>query len=227
MRIALFSATLLVSSLATAATAIDGLYSSLYGGYSYLPDNIRQFHRGVFFDNVSYHNGYNAGLRFGFQSHPLRYEGELTFINAKANTFRLRQFFNQPFPNRYVSGQAYAAFAMANVYYDFFEIIPCISPFLGVGLGYGWIETTVNIKNYYFLNYSFLYSSSEYRFRGADSAFAYQGTAGLTFNFSENYALNVAYRYIGTTKINQLGKNFQTNLASVGVVYRFDEYKYK
>lgn len=217
MRIAFFSATMLLSSLTSAATAIDGLYSSVFGGYSYLPDNISRFHRGIFFDRAAYHNGYNAGLRFGFQSHPMRYEAEVTYINAKANTFRLRQFFFRPFPRRHISGQTYAAFGMANVYYDFPEIVPCIAPYLGIGLGYGWVESTLDVRQFFL----------QYHFRGADSAFAYQGTAGLTFNFSENYALNIAYRYIGTTKINQLGKIFQANLASVGVVYRFDEYKYK
>ena len=40
MRIALFSSTLLASSLALAATPIDGWYGSGFGGYSYMPNTI-------------------------------------------------------------------------------------------------------------------------------------------------------------------------------------------
>ena len=36
-------------------------------------------------------------------------------------------------------------------------------------------------------------------FTATDNSFAYQGTAGLTYNFSENYAVNLAYRYVATS----------------------------
>ncbi len=40
MKKALISATLLTAPLAFSATPIDGFYSSVFGGYSYLPNNI-------------------------------------------------------------------------------------------------------------------------------------------------------------------------------------------
>ena len=41
MRGKLFSAVLLTSGIATAAVPIDGWYASLFGGYSYLPNNLK------------------------------------------------------------------------------------------------------------------------------------------------------------------------------------------
>lgn len=222
MRIALFSAALLASGLAVAATPIDGLYASVFGGYSYLQDNVSKNYYGTKYDRVEFDGAYNVGGRFGYQSHPLRYEGEFTYIQGDVKSFhskRLPPFQLTPIRqrHRHVNGDTNAALGMANIYYDFPDMVPCISPFVGIGLGYGWIETSMKGHNLLFRRH----------FEGSGSAFTYQGTAGFTFNFAENYALNLAYRYVGSTRVDGLGKTFQGNLASVGVIYRFNEYKYK
>jgi opacity protein-like surface antigen len=222
MRIALFSATFLASSLGFAATAIDGLYGSFFGGYAYLPDNISKIHEGHRFQRASFGNGFNAGVRFGFQSNPLRYEGEYTFLYASALNFRTRLLPHTPGTlthHRHAKGSTSASLGMANIYYDFPDIVPCISPFLGVGLGYAWAQTALR-KNYPLL-------LTHRHISESGSAFGYQGTGGFTFNFVESWALNIAYRYVGTTRIENLGKVYQGHLASVGLVYRFNEYKYK
>lgn len=215
MRIVFFSAALFASSLAIAATPIDGWYSSVFGGYTYIPDNVKKTYYGYGIDRASYGSGYNAGGRFGFQSNPMRYEAELTYIQAKAQKFSINER-----RQRHASGHNTAALAMGNVYYDFPEMVPCIAPYLGIGLGYGWVEADLRSRH----DYRF-YGPTH--FKGSSSAFAYQGTAGITFNFSENYAFNLAYRYVGTDHIDHVGKVFQANLASIGVVYRFNEYNYK
>jgi opacity protein-like surface antigen len=222
MRIALFSATFLASSLSFAATAIDGLYGSVFGGYAYLPDNISRLRLDHYFDRASFGNGFNAGVRFGFQSNPLRYEGEYTYLYANALSFRSRHFPLIPGSwthHRHAQGSTSASLGMANIYYDFPEMVPCISPFLGVGLGYAWVQTTLTRRA------TLLFPRRHISESG--SAFGYQGTAGFTFNFVESWALNLAYRYVGTTRVKDLGKVFQGHLASVGLVYRFNEYKYK
>lgn len=243
MRIALFSAALLASSLASAATPIGGLYSSLFGGYSYLPDNISKIRHDFRFNRASFNNGYNAGGRFGFQSGHMRYEGEVTYTTASASSYNADAF---PLPFqltrnrthfRHSRGRTQAGFGMANVYHDFPEMVPCISPFLGAGLGYGWVETSLTRHRDALLdNRQVLAFIANPLFRDLDrgrhikasgGGFAYQGTAGLTFNFQENWALNVAYRYVATTRIRDLGKTFQGHLGSVGVVYRYNEYNYK
>ncbi|ARH00611.1 outer membrane protein [Legionella micdadei] len=243
MRIAFFSAMLLCSSLATAATPIDGLYGSLFGGYSYVPDNLDKLHDGIKFDHAVFDNGFNAGGRFGYQTNHWRYEGELTYIRTTVNSFRFGLFSNlliDPIRVRDVSGQTNMVIGAANLYYDFPEMVPCIAPFLGAGIGYGWFN--VNLHNDFshrrnlLLNPNFLLNPGLFQnplfqnrlhYSGSSGAFVYQGTAGLTYNFTENYALNLAYRYVGSSRISAYGKVLQGNLASVGVVYRFSEYNYK
>jgi len=205
------SALLFTASAAIAATPIDGWYSSAFAGYAYLPNNVDKTRNGITYTDINYETEYNVGGSFGYKSNPMRYEGQVTYISAL-----LDHVYENGSRDPRVAGYNNAILGLANVYYDFPMIIPTISPYLGAGLGYGWINVKVDNSR---LNIS--------DFRVADSAFAYQGTAGITFNFSENYALSVAYRYIGTDTVFDLGKRFQAHLANFSVIYRYDEAKYK
>ncbi len=252
MRIVCFLLIMLASNLAKAVVPIDGLYGSLFGGYSYVSDNINRTQNNALsrirYERVSYTNGFNAGGRFGYQANHWRYEGELTYIGASVDSFDFSLPSFGVLRARNASGQSNNVLGTANVYFDFPEIIPCISPFLGGGLGYGWFRSSLTHRNLFrrhagffsfFLPNAFLPQNSQtlqnpiflaqntVHFNGSGSAFVYQGTAGLTYNFSENYALNLAYRFVGSTRVNALGKAFRSNLASLGVVYRFNEYNYK
>ncbi|KTD20739.1 outer membrane protein [Legionella londiniensis] len=213
MRIKALTAALLTANLATAATPIDGWYSSLFGGYAYLPDNVSNTRLGLTRADAVYEGGFDAGGSIGYKSNPLRYEGELTYINAKIDHFRINN-------TRQIAPRGYATsiLAMANVYYDFPGILAAsIEPFLGIGLGYGWVKAELDSSG----------PSGPTRFTGENSVFAYQATAGLTYNFAENYALTLGYRYVATEEVHDLGKVFQAHLANVGVVYRFCENRYK
>ncbi|MDF1646164.1 MAG: outer membrane beta-barrel protein [Legionellaceae bacterium] len=212
MRLTLIACVLLLTTVAAkAAIPIDGWYSSAFGGYAYLPNNINKTHDGITYTDANYESEYNAGGSFGYKSNPMRYEGQVTYISAMLN-----HVYENGTRDPRVAGYNNAVIGLANVYYDFPMIIPAISPFLGAGLGYGWINVKVDNSRLDITD-----------FRVADSAFAYQGTAGITFNFSENYAINVAYRYIGTNTVFKLGKSFQAHLANFGIIYRYDEAKYK
>jgi opacity protein-like surface antigen len=234
MKIAFFSSALLAASTAMSATPINGWYSSVFSGANFLPDNLSVTQYGFTSTNpfyspgydlalthASYDIGYNLGLRLGFQSNAIRYEGEITYLNNDVKRF----FVNDLRQNR-GHGELDGIFTMANMYYDFPDMVPTISPFLGVGLGYGWIEGKFNTRVY---SYSPNFLSSPYavNYRGSDSVFAYQVTAGFTYNYAECYALNIAYRYIGTDRVEAFGKVFQANLISAGVLYRFNESNYK
>ncbi len=212
MRIAFFPAALLISNIATAAAPIDGLYSSLFGGYTYLSDNLSRNYYGLAYTRATYNGGYNAGGRFGYKSYPMRYEGEITFLSVEAKKFSVNGI-----KLRNASGHSDAATAMVNVYYDFPEMVPCIAPFLGAGLGYAWVDASLKSNSPF----------GQLHFKGSNSVFAYQGTLGLTYNFAENYALDIAYRFIGTERPDDLGKVFKASLASISAIYRFDEANYK
>jgi len=209
---------LFITLCSHSATAVDGWYSSVFGGAAYLPNNLYETVNGQILKQAHYESGYDVGGRFGYQSHPMRYEGELSYFKANLTRYQINGV-----PQTGVQGYNNAFTAMANIYYDFPGLLPCIQPFLGVGLGYAFVNgqfiSTGPAVGPLFTTYT--------KYTESDSALAYQGTAGLTYNFSENYALNVAYKYLATNTIPHFGKSFQAQAANVGVVYRFDEITYK
>lgn len=212
MRGKLFSAVLLTSGIATAAVPIDGWYASLFGGYSYLPNNLNIYHDGYKFSHDAYDGGYNFGGRFGYKNNPLRFEGEFTYINASLEKFNINSIARQN-----VSGYASVPVIMANIYYDFPEIIQSIEPFLGIGIGYSWVNSKLaSTLPLPIVNY-----------KSSNTIFSYQGTAGLSFNYSERFSLDAAYRYLATDKVGHLGRLFQASLVTIGATYRFDESRYK
>ncbi|KTC88471.1 outer membrane protein [Legionella cincinnatiensis] len=213
MKLALFSTALLASGLASAATPVNGWYSSVFGGYAYIPGYTSRFDSGFFFSDTAYRNGFNVGGRLGYQSNPIRYEIEYTYLQANTKKFDVFLI-----PQTGVSGNTHANIGMANIYYDFADVIlPTISPFLGVGIGYAYIQNSLESSGPFDAIF----------FKQNNGVFAYQGTAGLTYNFAENFALNASYRYLATSSSNTFGKTFQSQMGDVGIVYRFDQCDYK
>ncbi len=213
MRFKVGTVTLLVSQLAcAAATAIDGLYSTVFAGYADTPNNIYATYQSLTRSNAVYNAGYDVGGAIGYKSTPMRYEGEITYLNTNLTGLKINQVSQTG-----VSGYNSAVFAMANLYYDFHPLVQGVQPFLGGGIGYGWLSnnfnaTGPNIATQLHLN---------------NYTFAYQGSAGIAIHFVENYSLTAAYRYVATPQLSNIGKSFQANLASLGVTYRFDESSYK
>lgn len=213
MRLTLLSAALLATGIASAAAPVDGWYTSVFGGYTFIPDNVHYYTGfGYYVHNASYNGGFNAGGRVGFQSNPMRYELEYTYLNADLDHFDI----NSVRQNR-VSGYSSDNVIMANVYYDTPEMLPAIVPFLGLGIGYANVENKFASASPLGFGY----------FDSNDNAFAYQGTVGLTYNFAENYAINISYRYLATTQLEDFGDSFQAHIASAAAIYRFDYGNYK
>ncbi|MDF1758063.1 MAG: outer membrane beta-barrel protein [Legionellaceae bacterium] len=212
MKIVVFFASMLFGSLLSAATPIDGFYSSFFGGYAYVPGNIDKTNYGINRNDVSYQGGFDGGGNIGYKSNPMRYEGEISYLKVNTNKFKLNSV-NQTS----VSGYNQAVFALANIYYDFATFNQSLQPFLGVGIGYGWTQAKLDSGG----------PSAATSFSVNSSAFAYQGNAGITYNFAENYALTIGYRYITTLKIYDFGKVFQAHIANIGATYRFDGNNYK
>lgn len=202
----------LTTQFAIASTPIDGWYGTVFGGYANIPDNISTTRDGVARTNANYQAGYHAGGSIGFKSNPMRYEGEITYMNANINHFRVNNIRQTS-----VSGYNNNLLAMANVYYDFPVLLEPFQPFAGIGIGYAWVHAILNSQG----------PSAATQFSGSNSVFAYQATAGVTYNFSEFYALNAGYRYVATIRSDSLGKIVQASLVNLGVVFRFDQGKYK
>ena len=203
---------LLASSALYASAPIDGWYSEIFGGYSYLPNNLYKTLNVGTLNNASYDSGYNIGGRIGFKSNPMRYEGELTYITADLDAFQVDST-----PQSGVQGLSNTFAFMANVYYDFPGLTPSIEPFVGVGLGFASVSTKLSNQN----------PGSYVSINNANTPFAYQATLGLTYNFTENFALDLAYRYLRTTQVNTIGEDYQANLATLGIIYRLDDFFFK
>lgn len=202
----------LFATCLNAATPIDGWYSSAFGGYSYFENNVSTTSGGIYFNVPKYRSGWQAGGRFGYQSNPMRYELEYTYAQGDTDKFQAAGI-----PQTGITGTTSASFGMLNVYYDFPDIVPSISPFIGAGIGYAHVKVTLNSTG----------PGATTRFNQSDNVFAYQGTAGITYNFAENYALNIAYRFAATDRPSALGQSYQIHMATVGAVYRFEGKKYK
>lgn len=212
MKKLLFTTALCTSGLIHAATPIDGWYSSLFGGYAYVPNNLNMTRHNLTRNDAEYRNGYDAGGSIGFKSTPLRYEGEITYINTELEHFKINGITQTG-----IKGHNQVLLGMANVYFDFPNFQRCLEPYLGVGLGYGYVD------GFFKGTGPSLFS----RFEASESVVAYQGMAGITYNFAETYSLNIGYRYVATEKVDHFGKLFQAHLANIGVVYRFDGSHYK
>lgn len=212
MRTLVFSAFSLFALNTFSAIPIDGWYGSVFGGYTDLPDNLWVLHNSVFRSNSRYDGGFHAGGNIGFQSHPMRYELEVTYLQNGIHHFNI-----DGVKQTAVRGNTSATLGMGNAFYDFEEWIPTIAPWLGAGVGYGFIDGTFIGLQPYATTY----------YRAEDSVLAWQAMTGLNFNFAENCSLSIGYRYVITTKGNEFGRIFQANLATAGVTYRFNDGFYK
>lgn len=201
------------SAVAMAATPIDGLYTEISGGYTYVSPNVNQNYNNFTVNSSNYQTGYDGGGGIGYKSNPMRYEAQVTYLKANVRNFYLNNTL-QTKP----TGYNQAVLGFANVFLDVPMLNPLLQPYLGGGIGYGWFQGVLNSSG----------PIIPAAFRAENSTFVYQGVAGITFNFSENYALYLSYRYIGTANsLGSFGKVFQAQLGNVGAIYRFDEKKYK
>ncbi|PWY54172.1 porin family protein [Legionella qingyii] len=212
MKLALFTTALLAAGSVSASTAVNGWYATGFGGYTYAPSNVERLYYGYLLSDVHYRWGYNAGGGIGYQSDPVRYEFQYTYLYVDTNQYSVNHKKALD-----IDGGTKANILMANLYYDFPEMLGKISPFLGVGIGYSFMHATLN-------------STSRFKkphFNTDLDSFAYQGTAGLTYNFKKHFAINAAYRYTATTNKGNWGKTLQAQMGNLGVIYRFDIGSYK
>jgi opacity protein-like surface antigen len=112
-------------------------------------------------------------------------------------------------------GNTHAETYMVQGYYDFSTPWP-VAPFVGVGLGVANIhEKQVGQPRGVLLE-------------GSTGAFAYAAIGGFAFRVTPNIAIDVAYRYFGTTsqhfranRFGTPGADFQSHALIVGLRYGF------
>ncbi|MBE1237883.1 OmpA family protein [Phaeovibrio sulfidiphilus] len=96
---------------------------------------------------------------------------------------------------------------MVNALFDF-DTGTALYPYIGGGVGavLGWIDMPRGVKD------------------GSDTAFGYQGIAGVGYNITDNFGMTVDYRYLGTTSFKDGGVKYEglgNHTVMVGLRYAF------
>lgn len=157
--------------------------------------------------------GINFGGAVGYKLSNYRFEGEFRFLHNKQDLPLVEP--NEAFLIRLNSHNHTYAY-MGNAYYDFdFLSDKQVRPFLGVGLGYARVTNETKTTK--------LSAEGETSVTTTERAntFAYQGIAGVAYDFTDNFSANVAYRYLGTSKVKFPGDGtFQSHSFNLGLSYR-------
>jgi len=136
--------------------------------------------------NQSFDSGFNVGARAGYEWDNWRFEGEYSYRQNASNATALGSRLNGT-----VSSNSF----MANAIYDFNIGWP-LTPHIGMGVGAVDLSGSLNGPNIGF------------RSRTSDTVFGYQAIAGIRYKFTPNLALDVDYRYRGTSGVNYTTNTF-------------------
>ena len=184
------AAALLVTS--TVQAADYGLYVAARGGYGIVMDVQDDTDPDAEF---SLDPGYNFGLALGVDLGLLRAEGEITYA-----AYDFDQYVSSG-GSTDLDGDATAFRVMANVYHDF-TMLPIVSPYVGVGLGYLKSEEEIKL----------LGTTTE----DDSDEFAFQFMAGVGVELTDEFIVDVGYRFFGTTELDE---EIMTHDLVVGIRY--------
>jgi opacity protein-like surface antigen len=126
-------------------------------------------------------SGYNVGARTGYQWKWLRFEEEFRYQTNPINS--IRDGVPQMTVPAHGSRDAYAL--MTNAIYDFIFGKP-VTPHIGIGIG------AVGQRDVWSVAAGRCDDSTQWQF-------GYQAIVGLRFNFTPMIAMDIDYRYLGTT----------------------------
>jgi opacity protein-like surface antigen len=170
-------------------------------------------------DRVEYDPSLNIGGSGGYDFGFLRLEGELSYKNGEMSSLTERVS-NTKYAN--VDGRVGVYSLMFNAFLDLRNPSP-FTPYIGGGIGFATLylddtfgtNTSTGFRNR-------IYESDE------DTVFAYQVGAGLEISLTQNFSLDLGYRYFGTAKGN-FNRNtsqatelkFESHNASIGFRVKF------
>jgi OOP family OmpA-OmpF porin len=155
-----------------------GVYLGVEGGLNWLLNTT------ILGQGINPYTGWAAGGKIGYDFIGPRFEVEgLYRQNLIANSF----------PRLPINGQISQVSAMANGFYDF-NATGSIVPYVGAGVGVGFVDGSGNISS---------------------TVFAFQGILGIGYNFSPNLRFNLDGRYFGTTNPYVNGSSWNNNNISL------------
>ncbi len=193
LRSTLLAATILAAPALAVAQPVTGPYISLGGGYNILQGTDLNFEANNTFlpNGATGHQSYDGGwvglgsLGWGF-GNGLRLELEGNYRSNDGDTTRIDAVGLAPNS----SGRFRQAGAMLNALFDIDLGLNWVSPYIGAGAGWAWIDAKARVGT----------DPNTAGYSGKDNQFAYQGIVGLSFPIEPvpGLAVTAEYRYFAT-----------------------------
>lgn len=186
--------------VSTTAYSSESLYGKISVGMAMPLDS--DIEQSGFSMETEQDNGVALGAALGYDFGHIRIEGELT---RQTNDFSKLNFLGHSVD---LEGKTRATAFLINGYYDFTNKSP-FTPYVSAGLGCAKIEVED-------LNYK---ASVSPAVSDDDFVFAYQAGAGVEYAVTEKIALDLKYRYWGTSdpEFGQTEAEFRTQNIYFGV----------
>jgi opacity protein-like surface antigen len=163
------------------------IYISIFGGASFLED-VDTTTPGNFNYSVNTKTGFLIGGAVGLKWNDIiRTEIELSHTRSKAKsyTFGLGAP-NGPFP---AQGPISATYLLGNIWADL-NTDSAFTPYVGGGLGIGWADGDTS------------FSGLGFGYGPGESGLAFQLGAGVKYDMSESFSIDLGYRYKGLKNID-------------------------
>src|SRR6202007_1689218 len=181
LRSAMMGACLALFAMLLSADSRAQIYIGAEGGWTGFPD--RTDHLGnVTSSKPRFDAGLNAGVRGGYEWGPWRFEEEYSYRQNGA-----RDLVGTNFIVKGVSGDRHTNSLTPHVLYDFTLGYP-ITPHVGCGVGAADVFDGLKVPGI-----GQLFNNSSWQF-------GYQGIAGIRYNLSPTFTLDLDYRYFATTR---------------------------
>lgn len=233
--LAAFPLTTYADSAGAGAPIADGFYFGALGGASYTP-SITATGGKIKYQEPSW----QAGAFLGYRNGPFRYEVEGLFLRASIHNITTPVTVGGTTVTMQIPGAIPAALGapagstvglsartqviagLVNGYYDFNTISDSfpVQPYVGIGVGAAQVrykaKITVTAPGLGTITTPSVTTAN-------NTEFAYQGILGLSYHFDSVTEAFIDYRYFGTTKVNAIGKRFQSHTVNIGLAANFDQ----
>lgn len=190
-------------ALAPAANAYEGLYGAIGAGLSYVGDDrdVESTSGPLTFDyeadydkgigvytalGIARDSGWRTELEFNYRQNDIRHWAG----NAAASGWH----------GGTLTGDMSVYSAMLNVIKDLGDGSGGVTPYIGAGIGYSWLDYELVGNNPVAMG-----GWGSLLVNDTAGAFSYQGIAGLAFELAEGLALDISYRYFATTEPDFVG----------------------
>ncbi len=228
----------LVSGVSSAAVPSDGWYAGIMGTGSYAP-SVSATHTipilGVPYNtNLAYMVTGGGGGQIGYRICNFRFEGEALanfnlYNKVTFSGLTLKRHYTNIATNLPLLGPTYLRMkgytglgaGIFNAYYEFYDEDdePMFIPYLGLGLGYAYVQNKFTVTGY-----NDVFGTNQGTSKGHKSSPLLQLIAGTSYFFTDYLGLSLDYRYLTTRtiKIGLIDNRIQLHTINLGLNYSFD-----